>query len=410
MSSAGPSSGADSSTDDERPLTLEEYERYGRQMIMPDFGLPGQARLKRARVAVVGAGGLGCPVLQYLAGAGVGTIGIFDHDHVSLSNLHRQVLHTTERVGMNKARSAQLAINALNPNINALAISEAILPSTAEELLTNYDILVDCTDRPLTRYLLSDLSVKLGIPLVSGAAISSAGQWAVYGGDVKGKRRACYRCLWPKVVHGSGSEGVCEEVGVWGVVVGMVGVGMAGEVIKLIIGKEDEQPLLQLLHLGGNPLVRTVRMRGPRKDCVACGEAAVLPAKLEEMGYDEFCAGPASSVAIDQAAVERMRARDLADILKTSDTPRPLIIDTRPQVEYGICSLPGTTNIPFDTILSSLDAVPPSTDVVFLCRKGNDSQVAAQALAKTSPSTRVRDVRGGLVAYSREVDPTFPIY
>lgn len=184
----------------------------------------------------------------------------------------------------------------------------------------------------MTRYLLSHTATILDIPLISGAAISNLGQWAIYGGIKKdGKKRACYRCIWPKVVSGGGGEGACEEVGVWGAVVGMVGVAMAGEVVKLLIGQSgmwnptcegllkgrvglclmrgnclmlgegltgvDDEPLLHLLHLGNNPLVRSVRMKGPSKNCVACGEQGRLrgiaekEGNLEEMGYEAFCAG-----------------------------------------------------------------------------------------------------------------------
>lgn len=147
--------------------------------------------------------------------------------------------------------------------------------------------MVDCTDRPFTRYLANDAAVRLSLPLVSGAAIASAGQWAVYGGaTASGPRRACYRCLWPRVV---GDAGSCADNGVWGPVVGMVGTAMASEVIKLLVGKEDAQPLLHLLHLGGAPLVRSVRMRGPSAKCIACGPDATITDDLESVGYDEFC-------------------------------------------------------------------------------------------------------------------------
>ena len=182
---------------------------------------------------------------------------MIDHDAVSVSNLHRQVLHTTDRVGMNKAQSAARAMHrsvpqcverltrilmedSLNPHVIVHAHTEPITPENALSLLSSHDLLVDCTDRPMTRYLLSDAAVQLGIPLVSGAAISSAGQWAVYGGKTskgKGKQRACYRCLWPTLVNAGGNDR-CEELGVYGMVTGMVGVGMASEVIKVLIGND----------------------------------------------------------------------------------------------------------------------------------------------------------------------------
>ncbi|WWD07897.1 hypothetical protein V865_006004 [Kwoniella europaea PYCC6329] len=398
---------------EEVPLSLDEYIRYGRQMIMPGFGLPAQLRLKNAKVAVVGAGGLGCPTLQYLAASGVGTIAIFDHDTVSLSNLHRQILHTTDRVGMNKAESACITLSANNPSVNLIPHPVPITPSTAISLLQPYSILVDCTDRPLTRYLLSDASVRLGMTLVSGAAISSAGQWAVYGGSTRaGKRRACYRCIWPSVLPGSG--GKCEEEGVWGVVTGLVGTGMAGEVIKLITGKEDQEPLLHLHHLCSNPLIRTIRMKGPSPKCIACGPSATITDDLDVYGYESFCAGAMGPEVDEETGLvegregERINVKELS-VLLSSDSQISLV-DTRPPVEYGICSLPGSINIPLPSILKDTSSIPPTDEVIFLCRRGNDSQIAAEALRKISGEKRIRDVKGGLRAWSREIDPEFPVY
>ncbi|ODN75422.1 hypothetical protein L202_06574 [Cryptococcus amylolentus CBS 6039] len=402
------------------PLDPEEYQRYGRQMIMPGFGLPSQVALKNAKVAVVGAGGLGCPVLQYLAGSGVGTIGIFDHDTVSLSNLHRQILHTTDRAGMNKSESACLALRALNTKINLIPNPVPITPSTALDLLRPYTILLDCTDRPLTRYLLSDAAIRLDIPLVSGAAISSAGQWAVYGGMRKnGAKRACYRCIWPSVLAGSGGNGRCEELGVWPVVTGMIGVGMAGEAIKLILAKEDPEPLLHLHHLGSNPLIRSIRMKGPSPKCIACGPDATITDDLEAFGYDAFCSGGDTSPEttdetglVDGHAGMRLSVKEL-DLMLQQAPDKTFLIDTRPPVEFGICSVPGSKNIPLATILSDPSSIPISSETVFICRRGNDSQIAAAALRKAIPNSetiRIRDVRGGLKSWGKEIDINFPIY
>ncbi|WVR04465.1 hypothetical protein IAU60_001468 [Kwoniella sp. DSM 27419] len=418
---------------EEEPLSLDEYERYGRQMIMPDFGLPGQLRLKNAKVAVIGAGGLGCPTLQYLAGAGVGTIAIFDHDDVGLSNLHRQILHTTDRVGMNKADSACSALKALNPKINLIPHAVPITPSTALTHLRPYSIIVDCTDRPLTRYLLNDAAVRLSVPLVSGAAISSAGQWAVYGGSTRsGKRRACYRCIWPSVLAGSGGNGRCEEQGVWGVVTGLVGVGMAGEVIKLIVGRDDPEPLLHLHHLCSSPLIRTIRLKPPSAKCIVCGPTPTISDDLDQFEYESFCAGAMGegdetgeeTGLAEGEAEERVSAKEFSDILERAGTTGVMIVDTRPPVEFGICSLPGSTNIPLPAILKDPTCISPAAETIFICKRGNDSQLAAKALRRAlcpvqgdaygpgqdGTSVKVRDVRGGLLAWSRDVDPLFPIY
>ncbi|OCF38653.1 adenylyltransferase and sulfurtransferase [Kwoniella heveanensis CBS 569] len=428
---AGPSTGSsqNAQAEEEVPLSLslDEYARYGRQMIMPDFGLPGQLRLKNAKVAVVGAGGLGCPTLQYLAGAGVGTIAIFDHDTVGLSNLHRQILHTTDRIGMNKAESACLALRALNPKVNLIPHHVPITPSTALPLLRPYSMIIDCTDRPLTRYLLNDAAVRLDVPLVSGAAISSAGQWAVYGGattskDGSKKKRACYRCIWPSVLAGSGGNGKCEEQGVWGVVTGLVGTGMAGEAIKLIVGREDPQPLLHLHHLCSNPVIRTIRLKPPSTKCIACGPEPTISDDLEKFGYESFCAGAmgeGDEVTDETGLVvggvgERISVKELDEIMRSPTSNDMVLVDTRPPVEFGICSLKGSTNIPLPSILKDPSIVPFKAEVVFLCKRGNDSQLAAKAIRQVQSSSakqgRIRDVRGGLLAWSRDVDPEFPVY
>ncbi|KAL1408956.1 hypothetical protein Q8F55_005770 [Vanrija albida] len=435
MSAPPPDASADP---DDYPLTLDEYARYGRQMMMPEWGLPGQLALKQARVAVIGAGGLGCPLLQYLAAAGVGHISIFDHDTVAASNLHRQVLHTTERVGMNKALSACVALAALNPHVQLAPRPEPVLPSTALSQLAGHDIVVDCTDRPFTRYLANDAAVRLGLPLVSGAAIASAGQWAVYGGvrgggDGTAARRACYRCLWPRVV---GDPGSCADNGVWGPVVGLVGTAMASEVIKLVVGRGDDQPLLHLLHLGGAPLVRSVKMRGPSVKCIACGPDASITDDLDAVGYDAFCgAGPVQDEAtglVAGGAGERIgvkvgEADAVADAARTSRRcsrrPTPTSCssthDHQPSsasahyLTRRVCPPPPpplTPDIPLQTILATPDSVPAAPDVLFICRRGNDSQIAAARLRTVRPDAHVRDVRGGLTAWSRDVDPKFPVY
>ncbi|RXK37431.1 hypothetical protein M231_05331 [Tremella mesenterica] len=516
-------------------LSKKEYERYGRQMIMSHWGLQGQLKLKYCKIALVGAGGLGCPCLVYLAGAGVGTIGIFDPDTVSLSNLHRQVLHTTERVGMNKSDSARLALEALNPLTHIIPHPIALTPTNALSHLTPYDLIIDCTDRPLTRYLLNDVAVKLGVPLVSGAAVSSVGQWSTYcfssipprpfsypscdsvpstssstvptpietsssnntpntslrlpsrfawetgrGGpsgsrkrasgqnrneidhkssDAEGegkdsdrsngktRRRACYRCMWPEVV---GESAKCDEHGVWGTVTGMVGTGMATEAIKVIMGlEEDCNGTLHILDLLSVPMIRSVELRPPRVKCTFCGPSSTLPDDLSEVDYETFCAGLASSTFASGSEVRRVQVKKLVEIFE--DMENTVVIDTRPEVEYDMCHLPLTINIPLSDILRSPSSIPKSQRVVFICKRGNDSLIAARSyemylsknviLSHTEdsiPATQsvstppgsdsavgsngdsddgqnkvnvlVTDVIGGLEAWSREVDETFPIY
>lgn len=246
-----------------------------------------------------------------------------------------------------------------------------ITSSNALDLLRPCHIVVDCTDRPATRYLLNDAAVRLNIPLVSGAAITNSGQWAVHGGlDGKGKQRACYRCLWPAVLPGS--SGKCEELGVWGFVTGMVGVGMASEVIKVILGNQgrspcvylgqtdgaDPDPLLHLVHFGGNPLVRSIRMRPPSVKCIACGPNASITDDLEAIDYDEFCHGITDepdvssglaagdpehriSAKVSFGSERSLTLQDLAEIMRNDNVA---LIDTRSPTEFEICSIPGSSS------------------------------------------------------------------
>ncbi|KAJ9095635.1 hypothetical protein QFC21_005507 [Naganishia friedmannii] len=373
-------------------LTLEEYKRYGRQMILEGFGLPGQLKLKKARVAVIGAGGLGCPALQYLAGAGVG---IFDFDRVESSNLHRQVLHNTERVGWYKAESAKLALEALNPHVEIIAHIQPILPSNAISLLGSYSLILDCTDRPTTRYLMSDAAVRLGIVLVSGAAISMGGQWSVYGGH-----------------HRAGIPLPRTE--------------------RTQATVVDEEPRLNLLSLAPSSTpYRSVKTRGPSIKCVACGPNATVTDDLDNVPYEAFCglAGvPEEEETRGGGQVARIRVKALQEALVSNEGAKSVLIDTRQETEYGICSLPESNNVPMETFIkdpiknvqSLLEGSEDTAgaNIYFLCRRGNDSLVSALALRKAlqaadpenSRNWQIKDVIGGVRAWSKEVDPLFPVY
>ena len=265
------------------PLELEEYIRYGRQMILPQVGLPGQLALKKSSVLVIGAGGLGCPVLLYLAGAGIGTsptdnrsnklgtIGIADHDTVDLSNLHRQILHRTSSIGRLKTRSAETALKQLNPSIKVICHDDGITPQNAVSSMTPYDIIVDCTDAPSTRYLISDTCVVLSKSLVSGSALGTEGQLVVYGYN----NGPCYRCMFPTPPP---AEAVltCGEGGILGPVVGVIGVMQALETIKVMlhangVWKEEYIPQMTIFGAFDVPQWRSFKMRPRKKDCIACG-------------------------------------------------------------------------------------------------------------------------------------------
>ncbi|GBE88449.1 Adenylyltransferase and sulfurtransferase uba4 [Sparassis crispa] len=409
-------------------LPLEDYRRYGRQMVLDGFGLSGQLKLQHASVAVVGAGGLGCPALQYLAAAGVGRLAIIDHDVVELSNLQRQILHTERTVGVPKATSAAEAVKQINSRVRVDAITTALTRTNALASLAPYDIILDCTDNLPTRYLLSDTAVRLHRPLVSGAAQRFDGQLCTYNlGPGEGP---CFRCVFPKPPAPEMTGG-CEELGILGVITGIIGNLQALEAIKIITGLHDGKPSLLVFSALNTPPFRSIKLRARRPTCPACGNEGEKVGRVEETDYVAFCGGERPDWAIRGLAQggpdSRIRATDLKKIIDSRQNVR--IIDVRPRTEFGICHLPGSTNVPVkdfvanpSSILPQLacedeklagagnSATAPNDEVYFVCRLGNDSQLAAEALRNAGATGVVKDLVGGLRAWSRDVDSNFPVY
>ncbi|KAF8802421.1 hypothetical protein BYT27DRAFT_7196607 [Phlegmacium glaucopus] len=392
-------------------FALQDYQRYGRQMILDDFGLPGQLKLHQAAVVVVGAGGLGCPALQYLGASGIGRIGIVDHDRVELSNLQRQILHTEATIGMYKAESAAIALKRINSNLVIDVITTALTPENALSLLDSYDIILDCTDNSPTRYLLSDAAVALRRPLVSGAAQKYEGQLCVYN---LGEEGPCYRCLFP-VPPKKETLGSCEESGILGVVTGIIGNMQALETIKLISGLHDQRPSMLIFSAVGFPPFRTIKLRPRQATCPFCSNSDQGLKSITDIDYVQFCGGPTPDWVAQGTAPgylgHRIQPKDL-EALRTSKKPLR-IIDVRSPTEYGICQLSGSINIPLkDLILEPEKHLHPSSelDTYIICRLGNDSQIAAESLRQVEGAGVVKDVIGGLKAWSRQVDPHFPQY
>ncbi|KAH9933670.1 uncharacterized protein BXZ73DRAFT_46213 [Epithele typhae] len=406
-------------------LPLEDYRRYGRQMILDGFGLPGQLRLHNASVAVVGAGGLGCPALQYLAAAGVGTIGVIDHDSVELSNLQRQVLHNKARIGVSKAVSAAEAVRQINSTVKINPVVDALTQANALELLAPYDVILDCTDNLPTRYLLSDTAVRLGRPLVSGAAQRFEGQLAIYNlplkddGGVEGSppRGPCFRCLFPSP-PAPDMVGSCEELGVLGAVTGVIGNLQALETIKLLTGLHEGKPTLLMFNALSTSPFRTVKLRNQRLTCAACGSDSERVGKIEDTDYVAFCGGArpdwVSRGLIAGRDGDRVTPKELRASL---DDPEQAIVvlDVRPRTEFGICHLPGSLNIPIKELLANPSIhetclSTPDKTVYVVCRLGNDSQLATDALREAGRTGAVKDLIGGLQAWTRDVDTNFPVY
>ncbi|KAJ7756794.1 hypothetical protein DFH07DRAFT_742478 [Mycena maculata] len=393
-------------------LALDDYPRYGRQMILEGFGLPGQLKLQNSSVAVVGAGGLGCPALQYLAAAGIGRIGIIDHDVVELSNLQRQILHDESKVGMPKAESAARALRKINSHLTIDAMTEALTSDNAVDLLTPYDIILDCTDNAPTRYLLSDTAVALHKPLVSGAAQKFEGQLCTYN---LGPEGPCYRCLFP-APPARELVATCEETGILGAVTGVIGNMQALEAIKVITGLHDQKPTLLLFSALGSPPFRSIKLRSRKPGCSACGSSDQRVGEIKEIDYVQFCGGAMpdweSHGLIAGNPDDRISVKDFGKILEAHRDAVD-IVDVRPPMEFGICSLPGSINIPLNELTADPNAyLFPKRETYVVCRLGNDSQIAASSLrdARKEEDIVVKDVIGGLRAWTRHVDPTFPVY
>jgi len=361
---------------------------------------------------VVGAGGLGCPALQYLAAAGVGRIGIIDQDVVEVSNLQRQILHNEHTIGLYKSISAAQAIKQINHRIEVVAVTEALSSYNSVSLLSSYDIILDCTDNSPTRYLLSDTAVYLGKPLVSGAAQKYDGQLCTYN---LGEDGPCYRCLFPKP-PAQEVTGTCEETGILGVVTGIIGNMQALETIKIITGLHEGKASLLLFSAIATPPFRTVKLRSRNPTCPACGEEGQKMDRIEDINYVAFCGGPRpdwkTRGLLDRDDAMRIQAKDLKAVLDSSNAVR--IIDVRPRAEFGICQLPGSINVPLrDLITAPKSHLPMENEAksaYVVCRLGNDSQIAADALRRQSSGVEVKDLIGGLNAWAQDVDPSFPVY
>ncbi|KAJ7074360.1 hypothetical protein C8F01DRAFT_1205476 [Mycena amicta] len=392
-------------------LAFDDYARYGRQMILEGIGLQGQLKLQGASVVVVGAGGLGCPALQYLAAVGVGRIGIIDPDVVELSNLQRQILHDESKLGLSKAESASRALKQINSTIRLDIVCDALVPENAIQLLTPYDIILDCTDNAPTRYLLSDSAVALGKPLVSGAAQKLEGQLCTYN---LGEDGPCYRCLFPSP-PAPDLVGTCEETGILGVVTGIIGNLQALEAIKIIVGLHDKKPSLLLFSALGTPPFRTIKLRTRKATCPACGTSEQKVGEIKTIDYVQFCGGPrpdweSRGLLLGEPS-HRISALDFQKALGQPQR-KVLILDVRPSVEFGICSLPDSTNVPLRELAANPHAYASvEQDIYVVCRLGNDSQIAAKSIREVSDKQAVvKDVVGGLRAWTRYVDPTFPVY
>ena len=386
-------------------LSNEEIARYSRHLIMPEVGMDGQRRLKAARVLMIGTGGLGAPLGMYLAAAGVGRLGIVDFDVVDESNLQRQIVHGTRDVGRPKIESARDRLSDINPHVEIETYEMRLTSENALELFRDYDIIVDGTDNFPTRYLVNDACVLTGKPNVYGSIFRFEGQASVFWAE----RGACYRCLYREPPP-PGLVPSCAEGGVLGVLPGIVGAIQANETIKLILG--GGEPLINRLLLFDAWKMRFRELK-LRKDpaCPVCGENATIK---ELIDYEEFCGlrpQPTEAEAVNQATNQQMEEITATELKSRLDSGDDLqIIDVREPNEYEIARLERSKLIPLGQVVNRMDEIDQSRETVVHCKMGGRSAKAIEALKKAGYTGRLINLKGGITAWSNEVDQSVPKY
>ncbi|MCW2692142.1 MAG: putative adenylyltransferase/sulfurtransferase MoeZ [Mycobacterium sp.] len=374
-------------------LTRDEVMRYSRHLIIPDVAMDGQKRLKNAKVLAVGAGGLGSPVLLYLAAAGVGTLGIVEFDVVDESNLQRQIIHGQSDIGRPKAESARDSIKEINPYVNVIVHDTMLTNDNVLEIFSGYDLIIDGTDNFATRYMVNDAAVLLNKPYVWGSIYRFEGQasvfWNQYGPQ--------YRDLYP-VPPPAGMVPSCAEGGVLGVLCASIGSIMATEAIKLITGIGDPLVGRLMVYDALEMSYRTIKVR---KD------PDTLPV-TELIDYEAFC-GTVSEAAVEAAKGSTITPKQLKEML---DAGEPIdLIDVREPAEFEILSIPGSHLIPKGEIVNgkALDQLRQDRKTVLYCKSGVRS-AEALAVVKGAGFANAVHVQGGVLGWQATVDPSLPVY
>lgn len=361
------------------PLSSEELVRYGRHLILPEVGVDGQAKLKEAKVLCVGAGGLGSPLMTYLAAAGIGTLGLVDDDTVDLSNLHRQPIHFTQDLGRTKLESAAEKLYAINSNVGVQLHPERLTRENALRIIEGYDILADGTDNFAARYLVSDACVKLGKPNVHAAIYRFQGQVSVFDAE----RGPCYRCLFPEPPP-PGTAPSCAEAGVLGVLPGVAGTLQAAEVLKLILGIGD--PLIGRLLTFDLLDSRFKEVRLPKdQNCPVCSKPCD---EIELMEYPDHCGNRTMATQTPEISVEDLHAAVAGGAV---------LVDVREAFEIAQGALPYKHHIPLGALQGRMRELSPDDDLIIYCRSGARSASATQFLLSHG-YPRVRNLIGGMLA------------
>ena len=385
-------------------LNKEEIARYSRHLIMPEVGMDGQRKLKAASILLVGTGGLGSPLGLYLAAAGIGRLGLVDFDVVDFSNLQRQIMHGTKDVGRPKIQSAKDRLTDVNPHVQLDTYETALRAENALDIIRGYDVIIDGTDNFQTRYLVNDASVLLGKPNIYGSIFRFDGQASVFYPKAGGP---CYRCLYPEPPP-PGLVPSCAEGGVLGILPGIIGVIQATEAIKLIIGQGE--PLIGRLLLFDALKMKFRELKLRRNpECPLCGEHPTIKALID---YDQFCGITPPAPEAPQAAAASDWEVTPAQLKSELDGGRKItIIDVREPNEWQISNLEsyGSKLIPLGQFPARLNELNSADEIVVHCKLGGRSAKAYEVL-KQSGFKKIRNLKGGILAWADQVDRTMAKY
>lgn len=366
-------------------LTPQEMARYDRHIIVPEIGLSGQKRLATSKVLVIGAGGLGSPVIYYLAAAGVGLLGIADFDTVDLSNLQRQILFDTDDVGSPKVAVAGQRARKLNPNLEVMTHADKLSSANITEVITPYDVVVDGTDNFSTRYLVNDACVLAGKPNISGAIYRFEGQASVFGGG-----GPCYRCLYPQPPSGDAVPN-CAEAGVLGVMAGVIGSIQAAECLKLLLGIGSSLSGKLLLFDALSMRFDTLSFER-NADCPVCGNNPRIKKVME---------AAVSCQMASEDAPHSVTAGQLRDEIASGKSI--LLIDVRTADEYQLYQIESARHIPLAELPARYVEIGKDSDIVVYCKSGARSRRALEILFELG-FQRLRNLQGGVLAWRQEVD------
>jgi molybdopterin/thiamine biosynthesis adenylyltransferase/rhodanese-related sulfurtransferase len=380
-------------------LSHEEILRYSRHLLMPEVGLEGQKKLKAASALIIGTGGLGSPVSMYLAAAGVGRIGLVDYDVVDFTNLQRQIVHGSSTLGQRKVISARNRLLDINSDITIDVHDEPFTSESALRIAEPYDLIIDGTDNFPTRYLVNDVCVLTGKPNVYGSIFRFEGQLSVFWAE----RGPCYRCLFPEPPP-PGLVPSCAEGGVFGVLPGTIGTLQASEALKLILGIGEPMIGSLLLYDALTMSFDLVRLK-KNPTCKICSDR---PEITELIDYEAFCGVPGYEAEEGRLAEEwEIGAKELAARLRNGELIR--LIDVREPHELEISHLEGADLIPLGSLAARMHELDSAQEIVLFCKAGTRSARALELLTGAG-FRKIKNLRGGINSWAREIDPSLPVY